>query len=131
MVKRAPDVVESFVDRPHALLADRHHGVLLAATALASAVMSVDPDAAVRYATDLPGPLARLLRGLAGAGGASPEHDVGGVCDPFLQVAVLRLLRELQATGGVSVDDGHAVADVLAQARDGGWVGRGLGRLGA
>lgn len=38
--------------------------------------------------------LCKVLRGLL-QGGFSPEHDVGGINDPFLQVKILQLLRVL------------------------------------
>ena len=45
--------------------------------------------------------LCKILRGLL-QGGFSPEHDVGGINDPFLQVRTLQLLRVLgeSARGG-------------------------------
>ena len=38
--------------------------------------------------------LVRLLRNMLSAG-YSPEHDVGGIADPFLQVKILQTLRAL------------------------------------
>ena len=46
-----------------------------------------------------------------------PEYDVGGINDPFLQVAILRLLRLL---GRGSAEASDAMSDVLAQV--GGWL---------
>lgn len=44
--------------------------------------------------------------------GYSPEHDVCGVSDPFLQVKILRLLRML---GRNDSESSEAMNDILAQ----------------
>jgi AP-1 complex subunit gamma-1 len=44
--------------------------------------------------------------------GYSPEHDVCGVSDPFLQVKILRLLRLL---GQADAEASEAMTDILAQ----------------
>jgi AP-1 complex subunit gamma-1 len=44
--------------------------------------------------------------------GYSPEHDVSGITDPFLQVKLLRLLRLLGRGDGKSSDE---MNDILAQ----------------
>ena len=114
VLDRAPEVADTFADAPAALLADRHHGVLLGGAALARALAGMDPAMAAQYAVELPAGLTRLLRGLAAARGGGAEHDVGGVNDPFLQVALLRLLRDLAATGKVTPTDADAIADAVA-----------------
>lgn len=53
----------------------------------------------------------RILKNLILAG-YSPEHDVSGVSDPFLQVKILRLLRIL---GHNDPDASEAMNDILAQ----------------
>jgi hypothetical protein len=41
---------------------------------------------------------------LLSQGGFNPEYDVGGICDPYLQVKILQLLRVLgEWTGGLAV----------------------------
>ena len=129
LLSRAPEeVVGSFVDVPVALVGDRHHGVVLSGSSLARAVActaSVVGHAnndeelkavAASYARELPSTICRALRGLLAAGGGATEHDAGGVCDPFLQVALLRLLRTLWELAGESVrpHDADATADVVA-----------------
>lgn len=44
--------------------------------------------------------------------GYSPEHDVCGVSDPFLQIKILRLLRLL---GTNDSESSEAMNDILAQ----------------
>lgn len=55
--------------------------------------------------------LVKILRNLIMAG-YSPEHDVCGVSDPFLQVKILRLLRLL---GHNDPETSEAMTDILTQ----------------
>ncbi|RMZ77775.1 hypothetical protein DV737_g4185, partial [Chaetothyriales sp. CBS 132003] len=87
--RKVPDLQEHFVDKAKLLLSDRNHGVLLCGLTL----------------------LVRVLKNLQSSG-YTPEHDVAGITDPFLQVKVLRLLRLLgRGHGGVS----EQINDILAQ----------------
>jgi len=55
--------------------------------------------------------LVRILKNLIMAG-YSPEHDVCGVSDPFLQIKILRLLRLL---GRNDAESSEIMNDILAQ----------------
>lgn len=55
--------------------------------------------------------LVRILKNLI-LSGYSPDHDVSGISDPFLQVKILRLLRVL---GANDMEASEAMNDILAQ----------------
>jgi len=129
VVKKVPELRETFLDGAERLLTDRHHGVLLAAVALLLQLCKrgeettgnardrdrdrdLDRDRDViltRFREKVP-ELVKILRALLhGAYGA--EHDVGGQHDPFLQVKILRLLTVL-GTGDAKTSD--LISDCLA-----------------
>lgn len=110
VVRKVPEVLESFVDRAAGLLSDRHHGVLLAGVTLMLEICSTEPAIVPVYRSHVP-TLARVLKTLL-MSPYSPEHDVGGITDPFLQVKILRLLRVL---GEGSPEASDAMSDTLAQ----------------
>lgn len=96
-MRKVPELIEQFMPPAAELLNDRHHGVLLAGVTLMLGMCHLEPDAIKEYRHHVP-QLCRIMRSLV-VSGFSPEHDVGGINDPFLQVKILRLLRVL---GGLS-----------------------------
>ncbi|KAK9814370.1 hypothetical protein WJX72_004689 [[Myrmecia] bisecta] len=110
VVRKVPEVMESFVERAPTLLTDRHHGVLLCGVTLMMEICDIEPATLDTYRTHVP-TLCKILRSLLMSGFA-PEHDVGGITDPFLQVKILRLLRLL---GKGSADASDQMSDILAQ----------------
>lgn len=49
VLRKVPDAVESFADRAPTLLADRHHGVLLAGMVLLLELCQLDPNLITTY----------------------------------------------------------------------------------
>jgi len=132
---KCPEMIDDFVDRVVGLLNDRTHGVLITVLQLMTRVLVMDMEyrdgeggGDGGTATDvvttttsssscrkaflkLVPALVKLLRNLLSMG-YSPEHDVGGISDPFLQVQILTLLRLL---GMNNVKASEDMNDVLAQ----------------
>ena len=110
IVRKVPDLIDHFVDRTKQLLSDKNHGVLLCAVTLAIEICRQDAEALQDYRRAVP-LLVQHLKSLVTTG-YSPEHDVSGITDPFLQVKILRLLRIL---GKENAQASEAMNDILAQ----------------
>lgn len=110
IIRRVPDLMDHFTDKAKYLLQDRNHGVLLAGITLVTEMCDLEDEVAAQFrpATPL---LVKHLKSLVTTG-FSPDHDVGGISDPFLQVKVLRLLRIL---GRGDVEASDTMNDILAQ----------------
>lgn len=120
---KCPDMVEDFIDRIVSLLKDRSHGVLITVVQLMTQVLLIDMETTEAEGGDasespcrvaflrLVPSLVKLLRNLLNMG-YSPEHDVGGISDPFLQVQILTLFRLLGANDEKASEE---MNDVLAQ----------------
>jgi AP-1 complex subunit gamma-1 len=110
IVRKVPDLLENFVERTKQLLSDKNHGVLLCGVTLAIEICRSDEGALEDFRQEVP-LLVRHLKVLVTTG-YSPEHDVSGITDPFLQVKILRLLRLL---GRDNAAASESMNDVLAQ----------------
>ncbi|KAI8975022.1 adaptin N terminal region-domain-containing protein [Pilobolus umbonatus] len=110
IISRVPELHENFISKAKSLLNDRSHGVLITGITLVTEICQQNPEniPIFRKAVSL---LVRHLKNLASAG-FSPEHDVTGVTDPFLQVKILRLLRILAKNDR---EASEAMNDILAQ----------------
>jgi AP-1 complex subunit gamma-1 len=93
ILKRLPELCDDYVDRIATLLKDRSHGVLITAVQLLADVLRLQPALCHRFARITPS-LVKLLRNLLNLG-YSPEHDIAGIADPFLQVKLLKVLTIL------------------------------------
>jgi len=116
---KCPDMVEDFVDRVVTLLKDRSHGVLITVIQLMTQVLLLENETVEDESEIVVRPaflrlvpsLVKLLRNLLSVG-YSPDHDIGGISDPFLQVQLLTLLRLLGTNDEKASED---MNDVLAQ----------------
>ena len=86
VLRKVPEAIETFADKAAGLLSDRHHGVLLSGTTLMLEICDIEPSTIEQYRRHV-SMLCKILRSLLMSGFA-PEHDVGGITDPFLQVKV-------------------------------------------
>ncbi|KAK6725675.1 hypothetical protein RB195_004162 [Necator americanus] len=110
IVRKVPELMEVFISCTRSLLGEKNHGVLMGATTLVTEMCERSPDVLNHFKKLVPN-LVRILKNLL-MSGYSPEHDVTGISDPFLQVKILRLLRVL------GKDDPRATEemnDILAQ----------------
>ncbi|CAO3673785.1 unnamed protein product [Umbelopsis ramanniana] len=110
IIRRVPDLQENFVSKAKSLLGDKSHGVQIAGITLITEMCQQSSETLQIFKKAVP-LLVRNLKNLITAG-FSPEHDVTGLTDPFLQVKILRLMRILAANDQEASD---AMNDVLAQ----------------
>ncbi|KAI9249011.1 adaptin N terminal region-domain-containing protein [Sporodiniella umbellata] len=110
IILRVPELHENFISKSKSLLNDRSHGVLITGITLVTEICEKNPENIPVFRKAVP-LLVRHLKNLTSAG-FSPEHDVTGVTDPFLQVKILRLLRIL-ATNDREASE--SMNDILAQ----------------
>lgn len=110
IIRKAPDLMDNFVPATRSLLGEKNHGVLITGVTLITEMCIVSPDNIGHFRRMVP-TLNRLLKNLVMTG-YSPEHDVSGVTDPFLQCKIIRLLRILCKDDPEASD---SLNDILAQ----------------
>lgn len=110
IVRKVNELGELFAPAARSLLSEKNHGVLHGAVVLITELCERSPETLEQFRKSVP-ELVHIMKGLV-LSGYSPEHDVAGVSDPFLQVRVLRLLRILGHNNEVASD---AMNDLLAQ----------------
>jgi AP-1 complex subunit gamma-1 len=116
--RKVPDLQEHFLEKAKILLSDRNHGVLLCGLTLVTSMCEADEaEDGENGVVDLFRPLVpamvKIVKSLANAG-YTPEHDVNGISDPFLQVKILQLFRVL-ARGDAQTSE--QINDILAQVK--------------
>ncbi|CAK9278951.1 unnamed protein product [Sphagnum jensenii] len=110
IVRKVPDLIESFIDPAIRLLGDKHHGVLISGVKLCIELCQAS-DVALEQFRKQVSTVVRLLRNLV-ISGYAPEYDVNGISDPFLQIELLKLLRYI---GKGDADSSDVMSDILAQ----------------
>ncbi|KAJ2827187.1 clathrin associated protein complex large subunit [Coemansia sp. 'formosensis'] len=116
IIRREPELFTPFLHRAKSLLGDKHHGVQMGAVALL-AEMCNHTQEALEEGRKLVPVIVNQLRALLGTG-SSPEHDVGGISNPFLQVAILRLLRVVARGSQQAADELNDVLTLVATQTD-------------
>ncbi|XP_049816900.1 AP-1 complex subunit gamma-1 isoform X3 [Schistocerca nitens] len=116
IIRKVPELMEIFLPATRSLLSEKNHGVLITGVTLITEMCENSPDTLQHFKketshSEIVPNLVRILKNLILAG-YSPEHDVSGVSDPFLQVKILRLLRIL---GKNDAEASEAMNDILAQ----------------
>uniref|UniRef100_A0A3Q1DHF1 AP-1 complex subunit gamma n=1 Tax=Amphiprion ocellaris TaxID=80972 RepID=A0A3Q1DHF1_AMPOC len=107
VIRKVPELMEMFLPATKNLLSEKNHGVLHTSVVLLTEMCERSPDMLAHFRKHLLIILKNLIMS-----GYSPEHDVSGISDPFLQVRILRLLRIL---GKSDDDSSEAMNDILAQ----------------
>jgi len=110
IIKRVPELMEMFIPVTRSLLSEKNHGVLITGIVLITELAERSPDTLEHFKRVVPN-LVRILKNLI-MSGYSPEHDVSGISDPFLQIKVLRLLRLLGKNDSTTSE---TMNDILAQ----------------
>ncbi|UJR30470.1 hypothetical protein I4U23_018003 [Adineta vaga] len=110
IIRKVPEQFDVFQNSIRSLLSEKNHGVLLTATALIIEMCQQNSQALHIFRKLVPN-LVRILKNLI-MSGYSPEHDVSGISDPFLQVQLLRLMRIL---GRNDIEASETMNDILAQ----------------
>uniref|UniRef100_A0A4W5RZ77 AP-1 complex subunit gamma n=1 Tax=Hucho hucho TaxID=62062 RepID=A0A4W5RZ77_9TELE len=110
IVRKVPELGELFTPASRSLLSEKNHGVLHGAVVLITELCERNPDTLEQFRKAVP-ELVQIMKGLV-MSGYSPEHNVAGISDPFLQVRILRLLRILGRNNDTASD---AMNDLLAQ----------------
>jgi AP-1 complex subunit gamma-1 len=110
LLKKEPDLIEQLGECIVSLLKDKAHGVLITGLQLMIEVLDLIPSMIEEYRKLVPS-LMRLLRNFISMG-FSPEHDVAGITDPFMQVKLLHILKRL---GKNNEETSDQMNDVLAQ----------------
>ncbi|KAH7694935.1 CBR-APG-1 protein, partial [Aphelenchoides avenae] len=83
IVRKVPELIEMFISCTRSLLNEKHHGVLMGGITLVSEMCELSADVRTHFKRMVPN-LVRILKNLLMTG-YSPEHDVSGISDPFLQ----------------------------------------------
>lgn len=110
IIRKVPELMEVYIPCVRNLLNEKNHGILMGAIGLITEMCLKSPDILAHFRKLVPN-LVRILKNLL-LSGYSPDHDVSGISDPFLQVRLIRLLRVL---GKNDAEASEAMNDILAQ----------------
>lgn len=110
IVRKVPDMVEEFGKLIENLLQERNHGVQLATYSLIREILQIDPSYKKKFRKFIHIIIKAHKQLLTG--GYTPDYDISGVLDPFLQVGILHVLRLL---GENDAETSEEMYDLLTQ----------------
>ncbi|KAJ1797251.1 clathrin associated protein complex large subunit, partial [Coemansia sp. RSA 2399] len=116
VVRRDPELCIQFLERVRSLLGNKHHGVQLAAVALMTELCNHSQEALDEGRKLVP-VLVRQLRVLLNFESSS-EYEVANFSDPFLQVAIMRLMRVIARGSQEAADELNDVLTHVASRTD-------------
>ena len=90
IIRSSPELLETVAGSLKLIFEDKNHGVLLCGLALAQQILKSEPKFIKKYQKYVPH-LLRYLKNMI-SNSYTPEYDINGVCDPFLQVRILETL---------------------------------------
>jgi len=110
ILRKVPDMVDEFGKLVENLLGEKNHGVQLATYALMREILQIDASYKKKF-RKLVGTIIKAHKSLL-SGGYTPDYDISGIMDPFLQVHILHVLRLL---GDQSPEASEEMYDLLTQ----------------
>ncbi|SPQ95324.1 unnamed protein product (mitochondrion) [Plasmodiophora brassicae] len=109
-IRKVPDLLTNYLPYVKQALTDKNPSIVIAGLALASEMACAKPKLKKKFAKYVE-TLVKALKSLI-MSGYSPDRDVAGINDPFLQV---RIIRFLCLVGENNAEASEEMNDVLAQ----------------
>lgn len=117
IIRKVPELAESFIGPAATLLKESHHGVLITGVQLCTEICKASTEALQYLRMKHLDGLIQLLKDLTACQPfekkkKAPEHGFSGIEDPLLQIRILRLLRML---GQAHAECSNCLDNVLTQ----------------
>jgi AP-1 complex subunit gamma-1 len=109
IVRKCPELIDSFIKPLYSYFEERNHGVVLSGLSLMVQIFKIDPSFIKKFTKFMPFVIKHLKNLIAIS--YSPEYDVNGITDPFLQA---KLLEGLQYFGKDNRDLSEEMRDILS-----------------
>lgn len=109
IVRKCPELIDSFVKPLFSYFEERNHGVVLSGLSLMVQIFKIEPSLIKKFTRFMPFVIKHLKNLIAIS--YSPEYDVNGITDPFLQA---KLLESLQYFGKDNRELSEEMRDILS-----------------
>jgi AP-1 complex subunit gamma-1 len=109
IIRKCPEFIESFIKPLNSYFEDKNNGVILAGLSLMAQMYKIEPSSITNFLkhSSFIIKYLKLLLQIS----YSPEYDVNGVTDPFLQVKILEVLSYM---GKENQEKSDEMGDILA-----------------